>query len=215
MEQLWLWICSTFVFEGKGKSTGQEKGCVAPLRNMSGTYMGKRESVKSRDLYLLVSKASWRSLHPGQRNRSRISERCSCTMSLGARLLPAEGAGWECSYSDSFAPVIWYHKSQGVKWPFCDPKNGGPMHLSHPCHHRFSLCISRWHQHPWVGFVLESPQFNNMEENKQQQIYIALCHTSESKGGSSEGQSWYKQDAGLGKEERHMLRFFFVLSWTF
>lgn len=69
--------------------------------------------------------------------------------------------------------------------------------------------------HSWVGFVLESPQLNNLEENKQQQIYIALCHTSESKGGSSQGQSWYKQDAGLGKEERHMLCFFFVLSWTF
>lgn len=50
--------------------------------------------------------------------------------------------------------------------------------------------------------------------------YIAVCHTSESKGGSSKGQSWYKQDAGQGKEERplffeRVLPLFFVLSWTF
>lgn len=77
--------------------------------------MEKRELVKSRDLCLLVSKASSGSLHPGQRNRGGISKRCSCTMFLGARLLPEEGAGRECSYSDPFAPRILYHKSQGVK----------------------------------------------------------------------------------------------------
>lgn len=42
--------------------------------------------------------------------------------------------------------------------------------------------------------------------------HTALWHTSESKGGSSQSQSWYKQDAVLGKEERHMLPLFFVLS---
>lgn len=71
---------------------GQEKGCVVPLHNMSGTYMEKRESVKSRDLYLLVSKASSGSLHPDLRNRGGISKRCSCARFLGVRLLPTEGA---------------------------------------------------------------------------------------------------------------------------
>ena len=74
---------------------GLEKGCVVSLLNMSGTHVERRESVKSRDLHLLVSKASSGSLRPGQRSRGGISKRSSCTMSLGAGLqaLPAEGAG--------------------------------------------------------------------------------------------------------------------------
>lgn len=63
----------------------------------------------------------------------------------------------------------------------------------------------------WLCTWVISVQQHKTNNNKS---YTALCHTSESKGGSSQGQSWYKQDAGLGKEERHMLPLFFVLSCT-
>lgn len=106
MEQFCLWIPSPSLLKVKARFWGLKKGCVLSQLAMVGTQVGRRESVKFRDLHCLLSKVSSESLHPGQRSTARISQRFSFTMSLGAGLqvLHAEGAGWRCCYSDPFAP---------------------------------------------------------------------------------------------------------------